>query len=83
MFSICDKVVYLNTATRQFDTAVIKGIQIVPTGISKSEAGEGLHRTTDALKDCRGSQGGMEADHRGDIALVVSAVRRYLSSFSY
>lgn len=40
MFSICDKVVYLNTATRQFDTAVIKGIQIVPTGISKSEAGE-------------------------------------------
>ena len=40
MFSICDKGVYLNTATRKFDTAVIKGIQIVPTGISKDEEGE-------------------------------------------
>jgi len=30
----------LNTATRKFDTAVIKGIQIMPTGISKSEEGE-------------------------------------------
>lgn len=38
-FKICDKVVYLNTASGKFETVEIKGIRIVPTGISKDTEG--------------------------------------------
>lgn len=39
-FDICAEVVWFNTAARKFDTGEVKGIQIVPTGISKDEAGK-------------------------------------------
>lgn len=39
-FDICEEVVYLNTATCRFVTDSVKGVQIVPTGISKSEEGK-------------------------------------------
>jgi hypothetical protein len=42
MFAICDKVVYLNTATGKFDSAEVKRVQIVPTGISKDEQGNNV-----------------------------------------
>lgn len=38
-FDICAEVVWFNTATRNFDKGVVRGIQVVPTGISKDEAG--------------------------------------------
>ena len=38
-FGILDRVVYLNTATARFETAVVKGIRVVPTGIHKDESG--------------------------------------------
>ena len=41
-FGICDKVVFFNTADCKVETAVVKGIQIVPTGISKDEKGENV-----------------------------------------
>ena len=41
-FGICDKVVYFNTAECKVMTAVVKGIQVVPTGISKNEKGENV-----------------------------------------
>lgn len=41
-FGICDKVVFFNTADCKVVTAVVKGIQIVPTGISKNEKGENV-----------------------------------------
>lgn len=42
MYKICDKVVYLNTASGRFESVEIKGIQVVPTGISKDENGENV-----------------------------------------
>lgn len=39
-FGICDKVWYFNTASRKVEKAEVKGIQILPTGISKGENGE-------------------------------------------
>ena len=39
MFSICSKVFYLNTATGRIDSAEVKRIQVVPTGISRDENG--------------------------------------------
>jgi hypothetical protein len=41
-FKICDKAVYLNTANGKFETVEIKGIRIVPTGISKDESGNNV-----------------------------------------
>lgn len=39
-FGICEKVFYFNTATRRIEKAEVKGIQVVPTGVSKGEDGE-------------------------------------------
>lgn len=39
MFSICDRVWYLNTAECRFDSAVVRRIQVVPTGVSKDASG--------------------------------------------
>lgn len=39
-FSLCDDVFYFNTATCKVETGEIKGIQVVPTGISKDEKGK-------------------------------------------
>lgn len=39
-FGLLDKVYYLNTARMAVESDAIKGIQIIPTGISKSEQGE-------------------------------------------
>lgn len=41
-FGICEKVCYFNTAECKVMEAEIKGVQIVPTGISKSEKGENV-----------------------------------------
>lgn len=41
-FGICDKVAYFNTAECKVMTAEVKGIQVVPTGISKDEKGENV-----------------------------------------
>ena len=41
-FKICDKVVYLNTVTRKLEELEVKGIRIVPTGISKDEDGNNV-----------------------------------------
>lgn len=41
-FKICDKAVYLNTASGKLETVEIKGIQIVPTNISKDEKGNNV-----------------------------------------
>lgn len=38
-FQICDEVVYFNTAAMRFEKGVVKGIQVVPTGISTDEEG--------------------------------------------
>ena len=39
-FNICDKVAYFNTAEFKVMSAEVKGIRVVPTGISKDENGE-------------------------------------------
>lgn len=39
-FNICDKVAYFNTAECNVMTDEVKGIRVVPTGISKDENGE-------------------------------------------
>lgn len=39
-FNICDKVAYFNTAECKVMTAEVKGIRVIPTGISKDENGE-------------------------------------------
>ncbi len=39
-YSICDEVWYFNTASRRIESVVIKGIQVVPTGISVGEDGK-------------------------------------------
>lgn len=39
-FNICDEVWYFNTASRKIEKVVIKGIQVVPTGISVGEDGK-------------------------------------------
>lgn len=41
-FGICDEVVYLNTATARFEKAEVKGVQVVPTGISKDAEGRNV-----------------------------------------
>lgn len=41
-FDICSRVYYLNTASAKIEQEEIKGIQIVPTGISKDEAGRSV-----------------------------------------
>lgn len=41
-FGICDKVWYLNTAEGRYDSAEVRRIQVVPTGVSKDERGENV-----------------------------------------
>lgn len=41
-FDICERVFYLNTASGKIEGEEIKGIQIVPTGISKDEEGRNV-----------------------------------------
>ena len=41
-FQICDKVYYLTTRTRRVDVAEVKGIQVIPTGISKDTDGNNV-----------------------------------------
>ena len=41
-FGICEKVFYFNTAECKVMSAEVKGAQVVPTGISKSESGENV-----------------------------------------
>ena len=38
-FGLLEKVVYLNSATLSIEEGVVKGIRVVPTGISKDENG--------------------------------------------
>lgn len=38
-FDICDRVYYLNTAVGKIESAEVKGVQVVPTGISKDVDG--------------------------------------------
>lgn len=38
-FGLLEKVVYLNSATLTIEEGVVKGIRVVPTGISKDEKG--------------------------------------------
>lgn len=38
-YKICDKVFYLNTAERKIVSAEIKGVRVIPTGISKDAKG--------------------------------------------
>lgn len=38
-FGLLEKVVYLNSATLNIEEGVVKGIRVVPTGISKDEKG--------------------------------------------
>lgn len=63
IFNICDKVVYFNTAECKVATAEVKGIRVIPTGISKDEKGNNvldgsvvLYETFDGLvlseKEC-------------------------------
>ena len=39
-YNIFDEVVYLNTATMKLEKVIVRGIRIVPTGISKAEDGK-------------------------------------------
>lgn len=39
-FSICDEVVYFNTANGKFEKAEVSAVRIIPTGISKDEQGK-------------------------------------------
>ena len=39
-YGICDEVVYFNTAECSIVKVVVKGIQVVPTGISKDAEGK-------------------------------------------
>lgn len=39
-FNICDEVFFFNTASCQIEKAEIKGIQVIPTGISKDTEGK-------------------------------------------
>ena len=39
-YSICDEVFFLNTSACRIEKAKVKGVQIKPTGISKTEEGE-------------------------------------------
>ena len=41
-FDICDKVVWFNTTTRKMETGVVRGIQVVPTGMHRDESGEDI-----------------------------------------
>ncbi len=41
-YSICDKVAYFNTADRKVATAEVKGIRVIPTGISKDKDGNNV-----------------------------------------
>ena len=41
-FGICEKVFYFNTAECKVMKAEVKGVQIVPTGISKNVSGENV-----------------------------------------
>jgi len=38
-FDIMDEVWFFNTSERRFDSAQVRGIRVVPTGISKDEEG--------------------------------------------
>lgn len=38
-YQICDEVVFFNTAAMRFESGIVKGIQVVPTGISVGEDG--------------------------------------------
>lgn len=55
-FDICGRVFYLNTSSGRIESDEVKGIQIVPTGISKDEAGRNvldgqmvLYQTVDGM----------------------------------
>lgn len=39
-YNICDKVVYFNTAEERIASAEIKGIRVIPTGVSQDEEGK-------------------------------------------
>lgn len=41
-FDILDKVVWFNTATKKMETGVVRGIQVVPTGMHRDEAGNDI-----------------------------------------
>lgn len=41
-FAICEKVWYLNTVTGNLESAEVRGVRVVPTGISKDEKGESV-----------------------------------------
>ena len=53
-FNICDEVFFLNTATWAVDKGMVKGIQVVPVGISRDAEGKEVldgDRVLYALKD--------------------------------
>lgn len=39
-YSLCDELVFFNTTSCKFEKVHVKGIQIVPTGISKDSEGQ-------------------------------------------
>ena len=41
-YDICSKVFFLNTASAKIERAEVKGVQVIPTGISKSADGENV-----------------------------------------
>ena len=41
-FSICDKVVWYNTGLKVIQEGEIKGVQIIPTGVSKDADGNNI-----------------------------------------
>ena len=41
-FNICDRVVFLNTATGKFEEAEVRSIRVLATGISKDEGGRNV-----------------------------------------
>ena len=41
-FNILDKVVWFNTATRKMETGVVRGIQVIPTGMHRDEDGNDI-----------------------------------------
>lgn len=41
-FNILDKVVWFNTATRKMETGIVRGIQVIPTGMHRDENGEDI-----------------------------------------
>lgn len=48
-YGLLEKVVYLNGATLKFESGVVRDIRVIPTGISKNEAGEDVLDGYDVL----------------------------------